>query len=192
MSDRLIQREKRMMRARIRWRAAPIGGVVLALSVLAGCGGEGAAAGGSGPGFTQSLPGTGPPAEALRVTVSGAFPVSGNAELTGGPGATTPPVGTRRLITADAVDGGRVHRIVIDIDTVTGTVFGVSHGWGPGSGTFDAATQCAGAATVGGQQPCTGVSVSLAERTVTFSATLLRGAGAFTSILSGRVPFTLP
>jgi hypothetical protein len=181
-----------MIRANGMRRAAPIGMVVAVLLALGGCSDEGAAAGGNGGGFTQNVPGPGTPTDAVAVTVSGAIPVSGNAELTGRPGSTTPLAGTRRLITADAGGGGLAHRIVIDFDTVTGTVFSVTHGWGPGSGAFDAVTQCVGTVTVAGQQLCGGVVLSLSGSTVTFNATVLRGSGTFNSILSGRVPFTLP
>jgi len=160
--------------------------------LAAGCGDSGAGAGGSGAGIGQTVPGTGTNAGALAVTVSGAFPVSGNGELTGRPASVTTVGGTRRQVTADAAGGGLLHRIVVEYDAVSGTVFGVTHGWGTVTGVFDAVTQCFATVTVAGQQACAGVVVDPTRGTVTFGATLMRGAGSFASILSGRIPFTLP
>ena len=177
-------------------RAACAAVIALALAVLAGCGGDGAGASGDG-GATQTAPGsgggTGPGASRVAVTVSAATPVSGNGAVSGSTVVDGQTVGTTRAVVADGTGaGGLAHRIRIDYDAVSGLVLAVSHGWGPSPGTFEATTGCVRVLTQANPTLCTGATLDAASGRVTFSNTLLRGSGVFTSLLNGTISLPSP
>lgn len=168
-----------------------------AAAALAACGGDGAGSGASGTGATQTPPassggGTGV-AAALSVVVSGAVPTSGNALVTGSAGTSSPLSGTVRRLVADGSGNGLQHRFTVDYDAVTGIVIAVTHGWGASTSALDASTLCVRAVTAAGQAVCGDtVSVDGLARRVTFTGTVLRGAGTFSSILTGQISYTVP
>jgi hypothetical protein len=168
------------------FRAA--GAAALLLGLIA-CGGDGAGSTGGSSGFTQSGGGGG--SATVEVTVSGAIPASGNASVTGAGAVSALITGTTRRVTADGSGNGLQHRFTVDYDEVTGTVFAVTHGWGASLASLEGATQCVRTVTVAGQAACgAAVSVDPASGRVQLSGAVLRGAGTFTSILSGRIDFT--
>jgi hypothetical protein len=175
-------------------------GAVLA---SAGCGSDDSA--NPRDGFSQSGPstGSGTPSNpgsgtsaAVAVTVSSALPASGNGTVTGSTAASTLVGGTTRSVsaagTASSASAGTTveHRFTVQYDTVTGTVLAVQHAWG------DAATAGAAACAVVVSPTiptlCRGVNVDVAASKVTFESTILRGQGAFASILTGTITFPAP
>lgn len=171
-------------------RAAAMAAMLMALTA---CGDDGAGAVGGEGGFTQSAPGGDASNPAVTVTVSGAIPVSGNALVTGSGAVSSPLVGTTRRVTAEGSGNGLQHRFAVDYDAVSGTVLAITHGWGASLSSLEGATQCVRAVSVPGPVACGAtVSVDVTARRVTFVGTVLRGAGAFTSILSGQIDFTTP
>lgn len=181
------------MNGTIAIRAACAAGAVALVFGLAGCGDDGAGSAGGAGGLTQTGPGGDSSAAAVAVTVSGAVPVSGNAIVTGSGAASAILVGTTRRVTADGSGNGVQHRFAVDYDAVSGTVLAVTHGWGMNLSSLEGATQCVRAPTAAGQVACGGsVTLDTSRSRVVFSGTVLRGAGNFTSILTGRIDFTSP
>ena len=181
------------MNGTIRIRAACAASLATVLLGLAGCGDDGAGSAGGSGGVTQAGPSGDAGAAATAVTVSGAVPVSGNGSVTGAGASSVPLAGTTRRIAADGAGNGVQHRFVVDYDAVSGTVLAVTHGWGPSLSAFEGATQCVRAVTALGQVACGGaVALDTARGRVVFPGAVLRGAGSFTSILTGRIDFTSP
>jgi len=172
---------------------------VLALMVLAGCGGDGAGADAGASGSvaaTQSSPsgGSGTGATAPTLVVSGAVPATGNGTVALGTAVTTTSGSTFRQATIEgnAQATGTLHRITVDFDSVTGTVAAVTHRWGPSATTFEAITQCARTASTVAIACGGAVSVDVATGRVSYTNLVLRGSGAFTSILNGQFTTTTP
>jgi hypothetical protein len=176
-------------------RAATAAVLAAALG-LAGCGDDGAS---STAGATQTGPstssGTGPTTGQIAITVSSAVPTSGNGSVTGTTVADALIGGTNRAVVADGSSAsGFSHRIRVDYDSVSGLVLAVNHGWtaSTGSAGDTGATACARVVTPTAPTLCVGATVDVAAGRVTFANTLLRGAGAFTSLLNGSITFQAP
>jgi hypothetical protein len=162
-------------------------------ALLAGCGGDGDGAGAQGGNGNLGpvSPSPGPGTGTWQVSVRGAVPVSGNGDVSGSAGVSAVS-GALRQIVIDGSGGGLAHRFTVNVDASNGIVFSVVHAWGASILAAEAQTQCLRTVTAIGQQACDGtVAVDLELRRVTFTATALR-SGAFSSILNGQVPFTVP
>jgi hypothetical protein len=187
-----------MTAASLKFRAATAALVAAAAFALAGCGGDGAGASNTA-GATQTAPGgtsgggSGSTTAAITVTVSSAVPTSGNGEVTGTAVLNQPLSGTTRSVIAEGVGPtGLVHRVVVDYDSVAGVVLAVTHSWGASAGVGDARTGCVRVVTPTIPTLCTGTTIDLSSGRVTFANTLLRGGGAFTSLLNGTITFPAP
>jgi hypothetical protein len=169
---------------------------LLAVIVLAGCGGDGA--GSSSPvAATQTAPsaGGGSGATAPTLAVSGAVPATGNGTVALGTGVTTTSTGsTFRQVTIDGIAQGTgyVHRLTVDFDGITGTVAAVTHRWGVSTASFEAITQCARTAGAAVIACGNAVSVDVVTGRVAYTNLVLRGSGTFTSILNGQFTLTTP
>jgi hypothetical protein len=177
-------------------RAATAALAAVAAFALAGCGGDGAGASNTGS-ATQTAPGggtgTGATAGQIAITVSSAVPVSGNGTVAGSTVVNSPVAGTTRAVVADGTSAsGAAHRIRVDYDSVSGVVLAVTHGWGATGGNTEAATGCVRVATPTNPTLCVGSTVDIAAGRITFTNTLLRGQGAFTSLLNGSITFQAP
>jgi hypothetical protein len=190
-----------MTAASPKFRAATAALVAAAAFALAGCGGDGAGASNT-EGATQTAPGAGSTTGAttgqISVTVSSAVPVSGNGTVSGTSVVNTLVGGTTRAVVADGTSTTTTtvgHRIRVDYDSVSGVVLAVTHGWGttPGANTFDLGqTGCVRVATATVPTLCIGATVDLVGSRITFTDTLLRGAGTFSSLLNGSITFQAP
>jgi hypothetical protein len=184
-------------------RVALVCAALGAAFAAAGCGSDDSA--NPGDGFSQSGPstGSGTPSNpgggataAVAVTVSSAVPVSGNGSVAGSRAASTLVGGTTRSVsaggTASSASAGTTveHAFTVQYDAVTGTVLAVQHAWGD-AGTAGAAA-CAVVVSPTIPTLCRGVAVDVAANKVTFSGTILRGQGAFASILTGTITFPAP
>ncbi len=173
-------------------RAGAVAAIAATGLALGGCGSDGAGATG-GEGATQTAAGAGGGTSRIDVVVSAAVPVSGNGPVSGTTVVDTAGVGTARTLVADGLGaGGLAHRMRIDYDSVSGVVLAVTHGWGSGNGTFDASAGCVRVVTPAVPTLCAGVTLDVAGRRVSFANTLLRGSGAFTSLLNGTIAFQAP
>jgi hypothetical protein len=185
-----------MTAASPRFRTATAALVAATALALSGCGGDGAGASNT-EGATQTAPGggtgTGATASEIAITVSSAVPTSGNGDVLGSSVVNQPVSGTTRAVIAEGTGpNGLVHRVRVDYDSVAGVVLAVTHGWGPSAGVFDASTGCVRVVTPSVTTLCTGATVDVAARRITFTNTLLRGAGAFTSLLNRTITFPAP
>jgi len=176
---------------RVRLAALPAG-ALLAVA-LAACGDDGAGAQGESGGLTQTAPvGTaGGAVAAFSMQVTAAQPTSGNGTIAGSAGSSAFVSNTVRRVTANASGGGLQHRVTIDYDPLSGSVIAVVHAWGATVAELQSVTGCARTATVIGDAVCgNAVVIDPSSGVVTFRGAVLRGSGAFTSTLTGQLPFT--
>lgn len=174
-------------------RLAAVPATVMLLLALAACGDDGAGSQGENGGFTQTAPvaTVSGAAVSFSVQVTAAQPTSGNGTITGSAGSSAFVTNTVRRVTANASSGSVQHRVTVDYDPVSASVIGVVHAWGATAAELQSVTGCARTATVIGDAVCGNtVVIDPSSGVVTFRGAVLRGSGAFTSTLTGQLPFT--
>lgn len=178
-------------------RLVRLAGAWCLLASLAACGGEGAGAGGSLLGVTQSGPSSGSNEAGVgEITVTSAVPTSGLGRVltdTGVVRSSQTAGQTALVITGQVADGSTLHRFVVEVEPGSGSVQSVTHAWGSSLNSPEAVVQCVRIQTnpTALVQLC-GDTVRVVPATgqVTFNATPLK-SGSYQSVLTG-VAWTTP